>query len=151
MSHTAFPRRLEGMKTIFGLLLAACAAFAQQPAPPASAHQLVLYRLGPKWQKDLPMMQQPGIADHAQFMGKLMQEGTWLIGGPVFPGDGPGDTAGMMILKAASPAEARKILANDPAGQTGIFEIVSIQPLRITGGTCIAALMQQKAGAANAK
>ena len=103
------------------LLLAApaCAtpAAAQAPTPAAETANLfvVLYRPGPAWRTGQPMSAQLG--PHGAYMRQLFDDGRLFAGGGYASNDG-----GMAMIRAADIAEARAILAADPAITGGVFE-----------------------------
>ncbi len=128
---------------VFGASTAAL--LGQEPSQQAAAAkmqgprimQLVMFKLGPAWVKDKPPMQQPGIQDHAAYMGKLIREGIMVIGGPLMEDPKSMSFNGaMMILAADSPDSARQILEKDPARTAGLLEIIEIRPLMVTGASC---------------
>lgn len=95
-------------------LLTATPAFAQQAPPPT--YFLFLYRAGPAWQTGKPMSIQ-GLGPHGAYMGKLVSEGVVMAGGPMMDLEG----GGLAIVKAKDVAEARTLLAADPAIVSGIM------------------------------
>ena len=104
--------------------LAVILAPAPQPAPtatvrsaPAPTLYIVIYRPGPAWIAGKPMNQQK-LGPHVAFIRSLLADGRLVAGGP-FTDTGEG---GMAILRAASLADARAILATDPAVIAGVFE-----------------------------
>ena len=93
---------------------------AQPPAgesPAASAVELfvVIYRPGPAWQAGRPMSEQ-GLLPHGRYYRGLLDAGRLQAGGGFVGSDG-----GLAILRAADLAEARAIVAADPAVTSGIF------------------------------
>jgi uncharacterized protein YciI len=98
------------------LLIAAVPAVAQSPAPSAGARPLfvILYRPGPAWMAGRPMREQ-NLRPHGAYYAGLLRDGRVFAGGG-FDGDG-----GMAIIRAADAAEARAILAADPAITSGVF------------------------------
>jgi uncharacterized protein YciI len=140
------PMRRSICRTFIGIMLffSIAAVILAQDAPSAPknsqaprAYQHILFKLGPAWVKDKALFMQPGIQEHAAYMSKLMKEGILILGGPLFEDEGLSIiNGGAMILAAETPAAARKLLEIDPAQRSGLFEIVDIRPLMITGGTC---------------
>jgi uncharacterized protein YciI len=98
-------------------------------------YQLVLFKLGPAWQKGVPLIQQPGIQDHANYMRKLAKEGTLVLGGPLIDDQAQVFTGAMMILAAASPEEAKRLLEIDPAQKSEVLQIEKIETMIITGAS----------------
>jgi uncharacterized protein YciI len=98
------------------LAVPACASAQTQAAAPA-AQQLFLFQYspGPAWRADVPMREQ-GLGPHGAYMRQLQSEGRLFAGGGYASDDG-----GMAIVTAANEAEARAILAADPAIVSGIF------------------------------
>ena len=97
------------------------AAAAQAPpapamsATPASDLFVVFYRPGPAWQAGRPMSEQ-GLRPHGLYYRGLLDSGRLQAGGAYVGSDG-----GLAILRAADLAEARAIVAADPAVTGGIF------------------------------
>lgn len=61
----------------------------------------------------------------------LKAEGSPLrLAGPMGAGDRPGGT--FLVLAVDDPAEARRFVEGDPFYAAGVFEEISIQPLKIT-------------------
>jgi uncharacterized protein YciI len=112
-----------------------------QPAPAKKPQgprvcQLVLFKLGPAWDKGKPIMQQPGIQEHSTYMTKLVKEGTLVLGGPLMQDVKTMAANGaMMILAADSEEIARQILAADPAEISGLIQITEIRPFMVTGAS----------------
>ena len=113
-----------------GLLLAGLLAAlpvsapAQEPAPAATEPQaparsvelfVVIYRPGPAWQAGRPMSEQ-SLLPHGRYYRGLLDAGSVQAGGGFVDSDG-----GLAILRAADLAEARAIVAADPAVTSGIF------------------------------
>lgn len=120
------------------------AASAQAPAgPPASQPvaqaprtcYVAFLDLGPKYNRALPPLQQPGIREHGAYMMQLTRDGKLLVGGPFV--EKPGSTvatSAIMILAADSMEDARNMLQADPGRASGLFSVADIKPLMITGG-----------------
>jgi len=102
---------------------------ATQEAPQESAEELpplwyaVLLRPGPKWKKDLPPSEQPGIDDHLDHLVQQFQTGHLVLGGPFLD-----DSGGLAVLRAASLAEAKKIATSDPAVEGGLLKVAGVHP-----------------------
>lgn len=107
-------------------LLAAAPALAQTPAPAPTVYYLFVYSAGPAWKTGQPMSAQ-GLGPHGAYMTKLFREGVVVAGGPSMEPQG----AGLAILKAKDMAEAKALLAADPAIKDGIMvaEVRSWRPL----------------------
>jgi uncharacterized protein YciI len=98
---------------------AAFVVSAQEPAPPPKGSYLVVYRQGPKWVPGKPVGEQP-LRDHGKYMVSLYAKGTLKLAGPFLD-----DTGGAMVLEAADEAEAKAVVAADPAvvGQVMVAEV----------------------------
>ena len=83
---------------------------------------VLLHTPGPKWRSDLPVFQQPGIADHGRYLGGLKASGALVMAGPFLDNSG-----GMAILEAASLEEASRIANDDPAVKAGLLR-VTVRP-----------------------
>lgn len=108
----------------------------QQPADPTAGpqrYQLVLFKLGPSWQKGKPLVQQPGIKEHAAFMLKLIRGGILVLGGPLVDDENQVFTGAMMVLALGTPEAARQALAADPAIRSELYLIDKIETMIITG------------------
>lgn len=96
-------------------LTPACATAQTAQAPAAQQLFLFQYSPGPAWRAGMPMREQ-GLGPHGAYMRQLQTEGRLFAGGGYTSDDG-----GMAIVAAADEAEARAILAADPAITSGIF------------------------------
>ena len=111
--------------------------WSSQPAPGAqsgasgsdSVHFfVVLYRIGPAYLKDVPPQRQPGFEEHGRYQEQLFAEGTSVVAGPL--GDDPERnqlSGAILILRAASLDEARRIAIGEPALATGLLELVEVR------------------------
>jgi uncharacterized protein YciI len=102
---------------LLALMLAGAPALAQPEPAPAAPRQLYLflYRPGPAWRAGRPMREQD-LRAHGAYHARLVREGRSVAGGGYVGEDG-----GMAIVRAASPDEARAMLAADPAIVNGVF------------------------------
>jgi uncharacterized protein YciI len=83
---------------------------------------VVTRRSGPKWQASLPLEQQSGWLEHADFMDGLVDAGFIILGGPL------GDEQRVVLAVEAESAEAvHATLARDPWHETHLL-IDSIDP-----------------------
>ena len=106
-------------------VLAGCAAAAAQDTPPrAKTTYLVVYRPGPSWVAGKPLAEQP-LKEHGRYMIELYGKGTLKFAGPFLD-----DSGGAMVFEAASEADAKAIVAADPAVVNGIM-IGDLRPWRI--------------------
>lgn len=110
-------------------LLIAGPALAQAPAAPKPVYFLFVYSAGPAWKVGQPMAVQ-GLGPHGMYMTKLFQDGVVLAGGPTTDPEG----GGLAIVKAKDAAEAKALLAADPAIRAGIMtaEVRNWRPLFAT-------------------
>lgn len=83
-------------------------------------------RRGPAWNAALTMREQAGWGAHASFMNALAAEGFIVLGGPL------GDGAEVLhIVEAPSEDAIRKRFDADPWSQTGLLEMLRIEPWTI--------------------
>jgi uncharacterized protein YciI len=100
-------------------LLAATPASAQTspPAAGSTVYFLIVYSAGPAWKAGQPLAAQ-GLAPHGAYMRKLFSEGVVVAAGPTTDPAG----GGLAIVRAKDMAEAKALLAADPAVQAGIMK-----------------------------
>jgi uncharacterized protein YciI len=79
------------------------------------ATYLVIYRPGPGWLTGKSVMEQP-LKEHGKYMLSLYTKGRMKLAGPLTDNAG-----GAVLLDVSDEAEARTIVANDPAVRSGIF------------------------------
>jgi uncharacterized protein YciI len=109
------------------LLLAtlACASLAQASAPPAPKAPVndtfaVTFRTGPAWDEAKAPQDQPHFAEHSQNLRALRSEGRLLLGARY-------GEVGLVVLRAASAADARALVDRDPSVKAGTFA-VTVEP-----------------------
>ena len=85
----------------------------QQTATKAT--YLVVYRPGPAWLTGKSVMEQP-LKEHGNYMLSLYIKGSMRLAGPLTDNAG-----GAVLLVVSDEAEAKAIVANDPAVKSGIF------------------------------
>lgn len=78
---------------------------------------------GPGWDASRPIREQQGWTAHADFMDRLVDDGTIIVGGPV--GDG---SRTLHAVEAIDEAEIRARFGADPWAAPGLLEIGSIEP-----------------------
>jgi uncharacterized protein YciI len=95
---------------------------AQSPAQTANPQEtatkatyLVLYRPGPAWLTGKSVMEQP-LKEHGKYMLSLYTKGSMKLAGPLTDNAG-----GAVLLEVSNEAEAKAIVANDPAVKSGVF------------------------------
>jgi len=111
------------MKTLFlalSLAIVCCPAegLTQTATPQEAAAKttyLVLYRPGPAWLTGKSVIEQP-LKEHGKYMLSLYIKGSMKLAGPLTDNAG-----GAVLLEVSDEAEAKAIVANDPAVQSGIF------------------------------
>src|SRR5215470_12756998 len=79
------------------------------------ATYLVLYRPGPAWLTGKSVMEQP-LKEHGKYMLSLYIKGSMKLAGPLTDNAG-----GAVLLEVSDEAEAKAIVANDPAVKSGVF------------------------------
>jgi uncharacterized protein YciI len=94
-------------------------AFAQvpgAPATPARALYAAVYKTGPKWDAAKPPGEQAFFKDHSAHLATLRAAGTIVMGARYAD-------VGLVVVSAASEADARKIFAADPSVGAGTFAV----------------------------
>ena len=76
---------------------------------------VVVWRAGPTWTSG-GVREQPGWDAHAEFIDALIEDGTFVMGGPFADNSGS-----MSLLEGVTVDEARKIIAKDPFVENGVF------------------------------
>lgn len=76
---------------------------------------LVIYRPGPAWLVGKSVLEQP-LKEHGKYMLSLYIKGSMKLAGPLTD-----DAGGAVLLATANEAEAKAIVADDPAVKSGIF------------------------------
>lgn len=95
--------------------LARNTAVADEPQVAAKKTYLVIYRPGPSWVQGKRVSQQP-LAGHAPYLLGLYEKGSMKLAGPLMD-----DAGGAVVLEAADEAEAKAMVADDPAVKSGVF------------------------------
>jgi hypothetical protein len=122
--------------TLAAALLITTAAGAQAPAPapaPAPAAKpaplfAAIFRTGPKWDQAKPPGEQPFFREHSANLARLRQAGTIVMGARYAD-------VGLIVVSAASEAEARKLFEGDPSVPNGTFQL-DVHPFSVIyGGT----------------
>lgn len=95
----------------------------------------VQLELGPKFDPKVPPQSQPGFEDHFKSVQALAEDGSLLVGGPLFEsGDSEKIIGGVMILKAKDEKSIREKFANDPFFAGGVMKIGSVRPMMVGVG-----------------
>jgi len=82
---------------------------------------VVVWRAGPTWTSG-GVPDQPGWDAHAQFIDALVAQGTFVMGGPFADNSGS-----MSLLEGVSVDEARRIVADDPFVENGVFVLEDVR------------------------
>jgi uncharacterized protein YciI len=100
----------------FALMYSPAKNLAETPLEAApKATYLVIYRPGPAWLTGKSVMDQP-LKEHGKYMLSLYIKGSMKLAGPLTDNAG-----GAVLLEVSDEAEAKAIVANDPAVKSGIF------------------------------
>jgi len=88
---------------------------ASEPVTTAKTTYLLVYRPGPAWPPGKPVSELP-LGEHGNYMLSLYAKGLMKQAGPLTDNAG-----GAVVLEVSSEAEAKDVVANDPAVKAGIF------------------------------
>ncbi|HTW56069.1 MAG TPA: YciI family protein [Thermoplasmata archaeon] len=88
------------------------------------AYYVIRSEQGPEWNPDRPLREQRLWTEHAAYINSLLAADRMLLGGPI--GDGTPYRA-MVVWVAASEADVRARLADDPWYRAGVLRVVSIE------------------------
>ena len=103
-------------KNFLVMLVVLCSIFGVLAAQsPEKMTFLVIYRPGPGWLPGKPMAEQP-LKEHGRYILSLHEKGVLKFAGPFAD-----DKGGAFVLEVASDAEARALVAEDPAVKSGVF------------------------------
>jgi uncharacterized protein YciI len=108
---------------------------------------VVVSQQGPSWDASKPMREQPLWPEHAEFVNGLMDEGFFLLGGPIAGSDvdeafsPASDPVGterfyrtMIVVQAADVSEAVRRVEQDPWVRGGVIERTSIDRWELLAG-----------------
>jgi len=114
--------KIRIVSLLFVLSLAPTYSPGQSPTETANPQEtaskatyLMLYRPGPAWLAGKSVMEQP-LKEHGKYMLSLYVKGSMKLAGPLTDNAG-----GAVLLEVADEAEAKAIVANDPAVKSGVF------------------------------
>lgn len=107
---------MKKFATCLVVILGTYAALAAQEK--MTTYQLVMLRKGPSAPTSATPEAQALFKDHVAHIYKLGADGKGMAAGPFTDG---GEIQGVIIMKAASPDEAREIEGADPGVKAGIF------------------------------
>jgi len=82
---------------------------------------VVVWRAGPTWTSG-GVHEQPGWDAHAEFIDALIAKGTFVMGGPFADNSGS-----MSLLEGITADEARRIIAEDPFVENGVFVLDDVR------------------------
>jgi uncharacterized protein YciI len=82
---------------------------------------LVIFKAGPAWGSG-PPEEQPGWEAHAEFVDRLREEGTFVMGGPFSDNSGS-----VNLLEGVTAVEATELLAADPFVANEVFVVDSMR------------------------
>jgi uncharacterized protein YciI len=82
---------------------------------------IVIFRAGPTWESG-PPEDQPGWAAHADWVDALIENGTFVMGGPLTDNSGS-----VSLLEGLPAAEAKELVLTDPFVVNGVFELDSVR------------------------
>ena len=102
----------------------AAAGAAQETAPRPKTTWLVVYRPGPSWVAGKPLAEQP-LKEHGRYMIELYGKGTLKFAGPFLD-----DSGGAMVMEADTEADAKVLVAADPAVKGGVM-LADLRPWRL--------------------
>lgn len=91
-----------------------------------SNHYVVRYAPGPAWGAGRPIREQP-LEAHGRHVDGLHLRGDLVVAGPFSD-----DSGGIAVFRAASPADAQRFVASDPAVVDGVF-VADLRPLFAVG------------------
>lgn len=89
---------------------------------------------GPAWTDEKGAFEQPGVNEHVAFMSALADDGSVLIAGPL-AGSESGRIRVLLIADAASEADVRHRLADDPWEASQKIVTTSIEPWNLLVGS----------------
>jgi len=78
---------------------------------------VIIYTPGPAWLQGKSVSEQPFYREHGRFMHQFFADKRLIMGGPFLDNQG-----GLGILDVANEAQAREIVAHDPAVLARVFE-----------------------------
>lgn len=91
------------------------------------AFLVTVRRSGPQWDPSLPLEEQSGWPEHADFMDGLVEQGLIVLGGPLAD-----EVRVVHAMEAASEEAVRAALARDPwSGSHLVVETVEPWTLRL--------------------
>jgi uncharacterized protein YciI len=86
-----------------------------------TTYYVALLRRGPDWTPAMTPEVTKALEGHMANIRRLAAAGDLLLAGPFLEQSGPGALSGLFVLQARSLAEAKELVATDPAVQAGRF------------------------------
>jgi uncharacterized protein YciI len=96
-------------------------AFRRPVARTRIVRVLVRWRAGPAWTSG-PPEEQPGWDEHAAFIDELIENGTFVMGGPIADNSGS-----ISLLENVGEDEARELVLEDPFVLNGVFVLDDVR------------------------
>jgi uncharacterized protein YciI len=85
-------------------------------------HRIVVrIKAGPAWADGSPPEAQPGWDEHAMFVDALVEQGTFVMGGPLTNYSGS-----LVILEGVTGDAARALMDKDPFVRNGVFIVEDV-------------------------
>jgi uncharacterized protein YciI len=108
---------------------------ASPAAPDPTAYHAVLLKLGPKWNRQAAVRDQPGMREHGAYMSSLSSSGVLVLGGPFLEDPSRHTASGAIVFLATADAgEARRIMEADPGVKSGLLEIEDVRRFQAGAG-----------------
>ena len=98
------------------------------------SYYAVARNAGPAWTDGKGAFEQAGVNDHAAFMNTVAEEGLILFAGPL-AGSESGRIRVLLMADAATEADIRRRLADDPWELTQQIVTTSVEPWDLFVGT----------------
>ena len=83
---------------------------------------IILWGPGPAWVAGKTVREQPYWGEHADFMDRLFENGTVVLGGPFADASGS-----LVVVEAENEQEVADLIAQDPFVVQGIFVLRSLK------------------------
>ena len=97
-------------------LSAGCAPATPPPAAAPAPLYAAVFKTGPKWDPAKPANEQPFFREHSGNLAKLRAAGSIVMGARYAD-------VGLIVVAAASEAEARRLFEADPSVSAGTFAL----------------------------
>lgn len=110
-------RTLTAALVVAAFLTSATGAQAPAPAPaPPPPLYAAVFKTGPTWDTARPPGEQASFREHSAHLAKLRAAGTIVIGARY-------SDIGLLVVTAATEADARKLFDGDPSIAAGTFTV----------------------------